>query len=76
MPKKNLENEISERRLVHTEPKGPATGKLTLMPTEASNVSPSGSNAVQTEEEPGKEGLLERCHAKGKPAENEQLRMT
>ncbi|KAL0789509.1 hypothetical protein Bca101_005755 [Brassica carinata] len=41
-PKKNLENEISERRLVHAEPKGPATGKLMLMPTEASNVSPSG----------------------------------
>ncbi|WZZ35132.1 hypothetical protein YC2023_018533 [Brassica napus] len=41
-PKKNLEKEISERRHVHAKPKGPTTGKLTLMPTEALNVSPSG----------------------------------
>ncbi|KAF2537182.1 hypothetical protein F2Q68_00021084 [Brassica cretica] len=40
-PKKNLEKEISERRLVHVQPKGPATDKLMLMPTEASNISPS-----------------------------------
>ncbi|KAF3541767.1 hypothetical protein F2Q69_00023308 [Brassica cretica] len=73
MPKKNLEKEILERHPVHAKPKRPATDKLALMPTEASNVSPSGSNAVQTKEEPGKEGLLERCPAQGKPAENEQL---
>ncbi|KAF3515215.1 hypothetical protein F2Q69_00007469 [Brassica cretica] len=41
-PKNNLEKEISERRLVHAKPKGPATDKLMLMLTEASNVSPSG----------------------------------
>ncbi|KAH0892970.1 LOW QUALITY PROTEIN: hypothetical protein HID58_055399, partial [Brassica napus] len=75
-PKKNREKEISERRPVHAKPKGPTTDKSMLMPTEASNVSPSGSNTVQTEEEPGKEGLLERCPAQGNPAENEQLRLT
>ncbi|KAF3563271.1 hypothetical protein DY000_02014594 [Brassica cretica] len=42
MPKKNPEKEISERRPVHAKPKGPATDKPVLMPTEASSVSPSG----------------------------------
>ncbi|KAL0826365.1 hypothetical protein Bca101_050042 [Brassica carinata] len=42
MPKKYLEKETSERRHVHAKGKGPATDKPTLMPTEASNVSPSG----------------------------------
>ncbi|KAF3537917.1 hypothetical protein F2Q69_00024234 [Brassica cretica] len=42
MPKKNLEKETSERRPVHAKPKGPATDKPVLMPTEASSVSPSG----------------------------------
>ncbi|KAF3549321.1 hypothetical protein DY000_02007251 [Brassica cretica] len=42
MTKKNPEKEISERRPVHAKPKGPATDKPMLMPTEASNVSPSG----------------------------------
>ncbi|KAF3528932.1 hypothetical protein DY000_02040952 [Brassica cretica] len=41
-PKKNPEKEISERRPFHAKPKGPATKKLMLMPTEASNVFPSG----------------------------------
>ncbi|KAL0836386.1 hypothetical protein Bca101_088275 [Brassica carinata] len=41
-PKKNPEKEISERRPFHAKPKGPATEKLMLMPTEASNVFPSG----------------------------------
>ncbi|KAF3579993.1 hypothetical protein DY000_02030972 [Brassica cretica] len=39
--KKNPEKEISERCPVHAMPKGPAIDKPTLMPTEASNVSPS-----------------------------------
>ncbi|KAF3540642.1 hypothetical protein F2Q69_00021411 [Brassica cretica] len=42
MPKKYPEKETSERRHVHAKGKGPATDKPTLMPTEASNVSPSG----------------------------------
>ncbi|KAG2266923.1 hypothetical protein Bca52824_074002 [Brassica carinata] len=41
-PKKNPDKEISDRRSVHAKPKGPATDKPMLMPTEASNVSPSG----------------------------------
>ncbi|KAF2591736.1 hypothetical protein F2Q70_00038630 [Brassica cretica] len=41
MPKKNPDKEISKRRPVHVKPKGPATDKPMLMPTEASNVSPS-----------------------------------
>ncbi|KAF3534563.1 hypothetical protein DY000_02042173 [Brassica cretica] len=42
MPKKKPEKETSERRPVHGKPKGPATDKPVLMPTEASSVSPSG----------------------------------
>ncbi|KAF3570116.1 hypothetical protein F2Q69_00058922 [Brassica cretica] len=38
MPKKNPNKEISKRRPVHVKPKGPATDKPMLMPTEASNV--------------------------------------
>ncbi|KAF3509302.1 hypothetical protein F2Q69_00005991 [Brassica cretica] len=41
-PRKNPEKETSERRYVHAKPKGPATDKPVLMPTEASSVSPSG----------------------------------
>ncbi|KAF3590982.1 hypothetical protein DY000_02020529 [Brassica cretica] len=40
--KKNPEKETSERRPVHAKPKGHATDKPMLMPTEASNVSQSG----------------------------------
>ncbi|KAL0836251.1 hypothetical protein Bca101_088140 [Brassica carinata] len=42
MPKKNPKKEISERCPNHAKPKGPATDKPMLMPTKASNVSPSG----------------------------------
>ncbi|KAF3538491.1 hypothetical protein F2Q69_00023302 [Brassica cretica] len=42
MPKKNPEKETSERRPIHAKPKGPATDKPVLIPTEASSVSLSG----------------------------------
>ncbi|KAL0837073.1 hypothetical protein Bca101_088963 [Brassica carinata] len=46
MPKKKPEKETSERRPVHGKPKGPATDKPVLMPTEASSVSPSGREHI------------------------------
>ncbi|WZZ78098.1 hypothetical protein YC2023_098670 [Brassica napus] len=40
--KSTLLQETLERRLIRAKPKGPATDKPVLMPTEASSVSPSG----------------------------------